>query len=401
MWEAWIIFMLFVTCATFDVDTKDKVVYAMDFRPSLNPLSLPKMHLTHLLFEVRLLHTHSDIKSDIDMIAYANYTALSDMYRKSKVRLPTYVENPSPVMDMFDDKAAWKAWMAKVGLGEHVPQVLDANRKPSEHQYPLILKTNAHFGRGVFVVHSAGDLRRITATLKEKKTSYLLEEPLTGLGLSEISVWGSAFRGKLLSMRCVKLTYTQSDLLHSAYKNSSVAQRASAADSNKIPFVQGFQAKSAHEQWLPCGKDVVEMTRSMLEAAQYTGPWCTAMKLDAQMRPKILEVNARFCGSQTGNDGLFLAAFVPLAGAIGRAFPEAKINHALNFGAQRDVFRVMIETEEKMLMTGGGRYENAWVTAEKFDPELRLDHIRESFASIVRRHTRGKSRKEHSLPVHI
>jgi hypothetical protein len=125
----------------------------------------------------------------------------------------------------------------------------------------------------------------------------------------------------------------------------------------------------------------------MMQAANYTGSWCTMAKLDGQMRPKLLEVNARYCGTMGGNDALFLTAFVPLAGAIGKAFPAAKVNHALYNGTRRSVYRMILEDEEKILRTGGGQYKKKWITTEKFDPNLRLDHIYERFIHILKYHS--------------
>jgi hypothetical protein len=124
----------------------------------------------------------------------------------------------------------------------------------------------------------------------------------------------------------------------------------------------------------------------MMQVSAYTGSWCTMAKLDDNMRPKLMEVNARYCGTMATNDALFLSAFVPLAAAIGKAFPEAKVNHALFKGALRNVFRLIIEQEEKVLRTGGGLHKHKWITTDKFDPNLQLDPIYERFIHILQNH---------------
>jgi hypothetical protein len=346
------------------------------------------------LFDVKQLRGPADVSNDTDILAFANFTALSDLYLASGVTIPTYVENPAPVMDMFEDKAAWKTWMTRIGLGAHIPQILDVNLDPAKHQYPLVLKTNVHFGRGVYIVHNAQDLRNITSTLKAQQQTYLMEEALTGMGLSEVTVFGSAFRGRLLSLHCLKRTSSQKELLKTAFRNSSVAVTDSAVDPSKVPFVRGFRAKAAHEQWLPCGRDQVRIASRMMQAASYTGSWCTTVKLDNDKRPKLLEVNARYCGTLVNNDALFVAAFVPLAGAIAKAFPEAKVNHALFKGPRRKAFHRILEHEEKVLRTGGGPHNGNWVNTDKFDPDLRLDHLHDHFVYIRQHYIDNSHRLE-------
>jgi hypothetical protein len=380
----WVLLVILVFCAARSVRQKDKVNFAIDYHPSLNPS--PSLRLVHMLFNVHLLHNATDIRNNTDILAYANYTALTNMYEESGVRIPTYVENPLSLMAMFDSKAAWKAWMVQIGLGSYIPHALDTNRKPEEHRYPIVLKTNAHFGRGVFVLHSAEDLRNVSTTLRAENQSYLLEEALTGLGLSEVTMWGSAYRGRLLSLRCVRQVYSQDDLLHSAFKNSSVAQPAVTTAGRKVPFVRGFQAKAVYDRWLPCGRDIVSVISDMMASAGYTGSFCSAFKWDYKKRAKLLEVNARYCGTLVNNDALFLAAFVPLAGAIAAAMPESKLNYTLTHGALHNTYRMMIEEEEKVLRTGGGWYGGKWVATETFDPALRLDHVYERFVQILRHH---------------
>jgi hypothetical protein len=338
------------------------------------------MKVTHYLFDVRLLKRPADISADIDILSHANYTQVAQLYRAQKLNIPFFHETEEATVTMFDNKLLWKPWMVKAGLGAHIAKIFDPASDPNKLPYPVVLKTNVHFGRGVFILHNAKDYRTTAGRLNSEKVPFLLEESLTGFGLSQLSVWGSAFRGKVLSLRCAKRTFDSADVTASAYRNSTVkgGQRQSY-NATAVPYVKGFILKASVEQWLPCGKDITQIAVKMMAAARYTGPWCTQLKLDSQLRPKLMEVNARYCGSLASNDALFLATYVPLAVAAAKAYPDSALHGKVFASSKKQVFQDIQQREERVLRTAGGLYGGKWLEVEQFDANLRLDPIGQEY----------------------
>ena len=125
----------------------------------------------------------------------------------------------------------------------------------------------------------------------------------------------------------------------------------------------------------------------MTSAMGFTGPWCASVKIDSDERLTLVDMKARMCEELTQQDGLFLSATVPWAFAVGQAFPNAKINHALHNGTLAKVYEHIRQHEERVLQTGGGFYKGKWLAVENFDPELKLDPL-EFFYS--RRHLQSR-----------
>ena len=360
------------TTRVLSTSEQNRVVFAMDLRPNLNPN--PSMLNVHQLFEVRLISHYSDITPTIDLLTYANFSAMQSMHSASSVQLPGHVSNDPAMIEIFESKVLWKDWMVKIGLGNYIPVSYDPAGDPSKLPYPVVLKTNVHFGRGVFVMHNEKDYRRMTQNLTTHNTPYLLEEALTGSGLSEFSLWGSAHRGELLSVRCMKEEYSADDF-KSAYRDSTVNKPAGLGKDSAVPFISGFLQKKISKKAMPCGQDLVEVMRQMMRAANFTGPWCTHFKLNNAKQIKLHEVNARYCGSLSGTDVLFLSTYVPIAFAIADANPSAKINYPLYQGPNRHTFRRLREQEKRILRSGGGVHQQAWQTVRHFNPNLLLDEF--------------------------
>ena len=383
-----IIFTSILYSGVWALNNRNKVVFAIDLRPNLNPT--PVLFYTNTFFDVRLISEPSDFTADIDMLTYANFSALTSLYEQSAVKLPNYVSNDPKIVDIFDNKIQWKQWMVKVGLGAHIPTTFDPSKDESTFQYPIVLKTNEHFGHGVYIVHNKEDLRSIATNLKAKGVAYMLEEALTAFGLSEVFVWGSAYRGRLLAERCMKATFSPEQVTAGAFRNSTVKDTdQTLKGSTTVPFVRGFTVQQVEDQYLPCGKDLVSVTSRMVLAANLTGPFCMQFKLNNQGKFKIFETNARYCGVMARNDALFLATFIPLAFAIARENPTSKINHALYHGAYRHSFRRIREHEQRVIQTGGGLLNHKFIETERFNPSLALDHISIFFS---RRYARGTAR---------
>jgi hypothetical protein len=184
----------------------------------------------------------------------------------------------------------------------------------------------------------------------------------------------------VLSLRCAKRTFDSEDVTASAYRNRTVnGGKRQAYNATATPYVKGFILKASNEQWLPCGQDITEIAVKMMAAARYTGPWCTHLKLDCQLRPKLMEVNARYCGSLASNDALFLATFVPLAVAAAEAYPGSALHTTVFRGDRKQLFQEIQEREAKVLRTGGGLVGGKWLEVKRFDANLGLDPIGQEY----------------------
>lgn len=134
----------------------------------------------------------------------------------------------------------------------------------------------------------------------------------------------------------------------------------------------GFAAKPAEQHLLPCSQEMVNVTRTMFAHGNYTGPFCSSIKLDQHKRPKMMEINARFCGPMAANEPLFVATFVPLAFAALTGQPRYD---ALLSGPQKHTFQRILETESAVLQSGGGVYMHKNITVASFSSDLMLDPI--------------------------
>lgn len=359
-----------------------KITFGVDLSPGLNPSS--SLHSSASLFDFRILSQLTDLTPDIDLIVHANYTALTALVQQQEKAnvsaLPGYIANDQTTLDLFNDKGHWKAWMQEIGLGAYVPHTYDQRGDVRSFDYPLMLKTNQHFGHGVYVINSPEHLRNVSGIVKQSGYAYTLEEALTGMGLSEVGTYGSAYKGKLLSLRCVIRTFSASQTVRTGdptKKNALKSREKAVAD----VFVRGFMMKSGEQAVLPCSAEIAQVTRKMLSQTSYTGPFCSSIKSDKLFRPKMLEINARFCGPMAVTDALFIATFVPLSVAHHLALSNPKSGNknstkgTSNWYKSSRIFAHIAEVERKVVETGGGMMAGQVRTVERFDPALRVNQI--------------------------
>lgn len=368
-----VLYLLVLLCQTIVADLQ-RIVFAMDRRDRLNPSG--NLKTTHRLFDVRLIDSPEEFSAEFDVLVFANWTRLHDMYQQSTVKVAGYVDNDVSVMEMFDDKARWKAWMTEIGLHDYIPRTYNSTATVDDSEFPIMLKTNEHFGHGVHVIPDRQQLVAVAANMTSQGKSFTLEEALTGMALTEFAAFGSVHRGKLLSLRCNSRSFKEGAAKNSVDSiNPSVGNTTAA--SPQI-YVRGFRLKSSEEHNIPCSKEIVQaLTTMFAETATYTGPFCTNFKLENSMRPKMMEINARYCGSLYANDFLFVTTFVPLAFAIHnetRKIPNFRTSAFENSNStNKDELHHILDVEQQALSTGGGIYQGRWHTVDVFDPLKRLD----------------------------
>lgn len=347
----------------------------MDKTNNLNPST--KMQLAKSLFKYHLLSKPSDMPATTDIIVHANWTKLVDIFEQGGVQFPRRFANTAETIDLFEDKAAWKKWMHSIGLGAYVPATYNNAASPLTYEYPLVLKTNVHFGRGVHIVTSRTHLSNLVANITQLGQTYTLEEALTGMGRAEAASFGSVYQGKLASLRCLKRSFSEETAQHSVGRgvntqHSQDSNTSIKSVSNSSLYIMGFAAKPSEQHMIPCSQELVNVTQRMFQKLNYTGPFCSNIKLDKHMRPKMMEINARFCGTMAWNEAIFITTFVPftLAALEGRYRRKELLK-----GANKHVFERILAAEATALKSGGGLYQGKNLTVSEFSSELELDPL--------------------------
>jgi hypothetical protein len=141
-----------------------------------------------------------------------------------------------------------------------------------------------------------------------------------------------------------------------------------------VPFVRSDKVKWLDDYGVACGLDVVGAVRMMMAHAKYTGAFCVNWKMDNQGRMKMLEVNARVCGTQRKayGDGLVVSAFVSLSFAVlrGNTDPTYQARSPLLHGDQSAIYHTILAMEECALQTGGGMFTSGWEIVPVFNMSL-------------------------------
>jgi predicted ATP-grasp superfamily ATP-dependent carboligase len=361
-------------------EVHEKLMVALDDYIGRKPTPELQPAATKLL-EFQVLKSRKSIALNADVAVAAEWAQLFKIYRNTgSAFYTTHFSNTPTLIEMFEDKSKWKTWMVSIGLGEHIPLHLPYNRKNStEIEFPVILKTNwtagadVHSGHGVHIVRDTEQLHHLVKQIAHHKGSFFLEESLTGMGLSEMSSFGSVFKGKLLSMRCMIRTFNADNIVKSKYN-------AAFNGSTSGPYIKGPTLKNDDDIPLPCGMDLVNVVSTMFSKSDYTGLYCTNWKLDRNMRPKMMEVNARFCGTlkSASGDALLLSTLVTLGYAaleVTRDDEAYQQRSALLHGPHKATFERIQSEEAHALATGGGWYQATWRDEKAFDMNKRLDPI--------------------------
>jgi hypothetical protein len=370
-------------CAAGGPHTRIRV--GLDSYPSRNPT--PDQPTSHALLDFRIVKAPTDIPKAVDVLAHAEWKTFKSLFSTKRAEFLPYFDNSDEQMTIMNEKGPWKTWMQLIGLGEHIPASL-THLDADTLEYPVIVKKSmshskiAHGGYGISVVHDPDQLKKLIESILTEGHTYFVEESLTGMGLSEMSSFGAAFRGKVVSLRCYKRTYKRETLTHAKF-NANFSMHDGAAPSP--PFVKGFSLVVDDDHLIPCGRDVVSVVQDMFSHTAYTGPFCNDWKLDRHLVPKMMETNARMCGTLhlAQGDGLLLSTFVPLAYAALDAIPSAKYRDRsalLHSSKYVSHYQRIAEHERAALTTGGGWVENGtFITVARFDMNLRLPPLLQAY----------------------
>jgi len=336
-----------------------KIVIAVDGKTNRNPLSA-----SNELLEFRMLSHATSIISDVSLVTHSNWTTLRSIYGSRGSELPAYLRGNMKATELFDNKADWKSWMDSIGLGDYVPRTYLLQER-HHIQFPLMLKVlTRRNGRGVMPILNKAQFTRQVGRVIAKGQPYLLEEALMGMGFSEVFSYGSVYKGDLLSMRCLKRTYP-ANLWHSEAASSPV-------EVNDIPFVGSYSIKPEEEHFIPCSRELIDVTRTMFVAASpYTGAFCSTLKTDAQGRVKMIEVNTRLCASVADNKELQAVVLVPLSFAVLEDLPRIQVSRTT--WTFDPILLNINHNEKEVLQSGGGVNQRKHIVVDKFNHTLKVD----------------------------
>lgn len=347
-----------------------RVIFAIDKKHGLNPSS--HQVVSNRLFEFQFLKEKEHLSHHADMFTHGEWPVATSILSRSNHSILPHIAVSNDLFELFENKAKWKIWMNEMGMGQHIPKSVNVSEGTDHLTFPLVLKSSRkQFGEGVQIVHTVADLSRALQKIPvEEQDTVVIEEALLGMGLQEMTSFGSAYQGRLLSLRCSLRRIDPSKTSPRTGTDSSAQSDAPA------PFVRSNAVKWAEDRGVACGRDVVQAVSAVLARTNYTGALCVDWKMDGQQRLKMLEINARVCGTQRKvyGDGYVVSAFVPLSFAVLRANTadaHYQERSALLHSNLTGTFHTILAMEECALRTGGGVFpELGWQAVSRFNLTL-------------------------------
>jgi hypothetical protein len=348
-----------LACVSVVAGVHERVIFAIDKKHGLNPSS--HQEVSNKLFEFKFMDSKSRLSYHTDMFAYAQWPEANTILQKSQHPIVPQIHVPKDLSDLFENKARWKKWMVSIGMSDYIPKAVNISAGMEGVGFPVVFKSSRkQFGEGVRILHTADDLDRALRQIPEnEQDTIVVEESLLGMGLQEMTSFGSAYRGTLLSLRC------------SLRRVNDTSQVPDQTRTSGLPFVRSNSVKWAEDHGVACGRDLVSAVSTMLSKTNYTGALCVDWKMDSRGQMKMLELNARVCGTQRKvyGDAYVISAFVPLSFAVLRGNTDLHYQErsALLHGNHSAVFHTILAMEECALRTGGGIFPSGWKAVDKFE----------------------------------
>jgi hypothetical protein len=247
--------LLCALCGAGSTHTRIRV--AMDSYPSRNPA--PDQPASHALIDFRIVKTPTDIPKAVDVLAHAEWKTFKSLFSTKRAEFLPYFDNSDEHMTIMNEKGSWKTWMQLIGLGEHIPASL-THLDADTLEYPVIVKKSmshskiAHGGYGISVVHNPEQLRKLTESILTEGHTYFVEESLTGMGLSEMSSFGAAFRGKVVSPAVLQTNIQARDAdTRQVQRQLHHARGRCASPAVRKGLLVGRGRRSPHSLWQGCG----------------------------------------------------------------------------------------------------------------------------------------------------
>lgn len=196
----------------------------------------------------------------------------------------------------WDDKKKFKMWMIRHGFEDYVPKLIN----PNNLTFPLIMKGTVSFGtRHVFLVHDEEEYNKQIKILIHDGQDMLLEEALTGMGRMEGDVFGSAFEGEIVSMRCqINPFYENPHDISSSKAHNDLYLR----NGNRYPKYL----------WASCGLELVNKVKEIFRIAKFTGAFGISFKMNNEKHIKFFDMNPRINGDHYEHGDFFIMNYIPL-----------------------------------------------------------------------------------------
>jgi hypothetical protein len=369
-----LILVLQLWAALAVAEVHERVKFAIDKKHGLNPSS--HQVVSNKLFKFQYLSSSKELDDDVDMFAYAQWEVAEEILQKSHNSIVPQIRVPKDTNDLFENKARWKAWMVSIGMGDYIPMSINLNVTPSVIRFPIVLKSSRkQFGEGVRIIRSTVELKEALKEIpEEEQDTVVVEESLLGMGLHEMTSFGSSYQGRLLSLRC-------------SLRSVNATNASVSASNTSEPFVRSNSVKWADDHGVACGQDLVRVVGTMLAHSNYTGAFCIDWKMDNQGRMKMLEMNARVCGTQRKvyGDGLVVSAFVPLSFAVlqDNKDPKFRDRSALLRSTQSSIYHIILAMEECALQTGGGLFPTGWETVKSFNMSRATVPLIDTYLALI------------------
>eukprot|EP00730_Choanoeca_flexa_P019379 TRINITY_DN9460_c1_g1_i1.p1 TRINITY_DN9460_c1_g1~~TRINITY_DN9460_c1_g1_i1.p1 ORF type:complete len:942 (+),score=208.82 TRINITY_DN9460_c1_g1_i1:3-2828(+) len=218
------------------------------------------------------------------------------------------VANTAPrleVMELLTSKELFHHWLVWNGFESNLPKLYQNShfkpvKRPSvlANAFPVIIKIlRGTASEGVFLAH---DYEQARTHIRQLKTAYMVQEAVPGK--SEFSANFLAFRGTIRRCNVYRFDYTEDRHIKAGMQDGRIGRQAHSCEQ--------------HPEGVAVAKRITRL-------ADYTGIGCMQWKEPKPGVVKIIEVNARPCGSIV-SDLEFKEWLIELAGYVNPAKCQVK-----------------------------------------------------------------------------
>lgn len=185
------------------------------------------------------------------------------------------------VYQQWTNKDGWTNWMHTNGLQNMLPKIY-----AKDVAFPCYVEFK---GVGLSYGMEARTLKEFSDLISSfpKNTSYTVRELVNGLGTTEGVMYGSAYKGKLLSLRC-------------AVMDKQVGKKASKSGVLQSSYLT------------PCSSTVVSMVGKIHRKAAYSGVFQGRYNLNPQFEVRLIDMSSALGKLPTVFEGLFEQVLLPL-----------------------------------------------------------------------------------------
>lgn len=215
------------------------------------------------------------------------------------------------IIKIWGNKLTFKIWMINNGMKQWVPSLMTKDNAT----FPLFLKaTNLDGSNGIKNINNINQLKsELSKIPKSNVNNILLEELLDGMGPLEGDLFGSAYNGELVSLKC-----RIEDL-------SSNGHASIRSNNNFIKLPPGSRYNP--NELCSVSSKLLEVIVNMMRLGNYSGAFCLGFKMDSSKQIKFYDMNPRICGTLFTRHDFFISAYLPLAFKIKESLMKSELVH--------------------------------------------------------------------------